>query len=528
MGISLEQYRARIGSFAAKKCKSKDAFDTEVLDPPDIDTSPPTMISISWKTASFGLLLLLLCALCQSQLLLMGGIEPHPGPTTEETLNKRESVIAELVVKADSDTVKNVLRIYKPAMHYNQLQKAFERMPIKPLIETMEFLGVPGCERFVKTSIINRLIRRIKSYFPDECAMCSQEYVVPLGETVLIRCDICEQGVHSRCLAMKLGVAEVELEQMTSEDVRGILYPKSLGTQPYLCGYCYTATIPDPDEGLKKQKTPKPRVNSNAAAIPATTTLTLGDVDSDSVLGPASRTTDPESDGDSSDADTESDKEPPPHSHRKSPLPSRASRTKSKTEDDSSNSKRDKPICSYFRQGQCRHGISGKGCSRAHPKLCHRLMSNGTRGPRGCTKGKSCERFHPKMCSSSINHAECLNATCSLYHVKGTRRLNSKPRSHEEPSRNHNRASDRGSYQTRDNSHRESTQHHPKPVLQQDFLDMFRILKQEIVEAIRAPPHYPPLQNQLPVVSHPNPTMTHHAPPVATQHPPRGYTPLLY
>ena len=53
-------------------------------------------------------------------------------------------------------------------------------------------------------------------------------------------------------------------------------------------------------------------------------------------------------------------------------------------------------------------------------------MNNGNKNPHGCSKGKECLKFHPKMCPSSLAHSQCLNDTCSLYHIKGTRRLNSK------------------------------------------------------------------------------------------------------
>ena len=557
MGISIEQYRGRIGSFAAKKFKTKEVLDEQVLDPPDIDAYPPTTISISWKTASLGLLLILLCALCQSQLLLMGGVEPNPGPTADETLNKRASVIAELVVKADSKTVKEVLRIYKPEMHYDQLKRAFDGPMRKSLIETMDFLGVPGCDGFVKPTIVSKLISRIQSHFPDECGTCSQEFVVSLGETVLLSCSICGQGIHNRCLAMKLGVAEVDLEQMTHDDVQKSLNPKSLQTLVYLCGYCHNSTIPSPDQGRKSKKKDnvKSKKNPKAAAGPAVKTpaiVKIGDnwtdIDSDTGTGtqpPISHSDEDSRESNDADSESESDSDKP-HSRRKSPLRRRSTHKELKGEDGASNnkkkdahpeaktedssSKRDKPVCPFYRQGQCRHGISGKGCSKAHPQLCRKLMLNGTRGPRGCNKGKECERFHPKMCSSSINHAECLNVNCSLYHVKGTRRLNSAPRTQDQPNRNRNKASGRDSRHTEDPTHRESTQQHPKPVLQQDFLDLLRILKQEIVEAIRAPPHYPPLQNQLPMGSHPNPSMTHPTHPPANQHAVlvRGYPHLQY
>ena len=555
MGISLEQYRARIGTFGAKQGKSKDCFDVEVLVPPDIDTSPSTMISISWKTASLSLLLILLCALCQSQLLLMGGVEPHPGPTSEETNDKRASVIAELVVKAESKTVKDVLRLYKPKMTQNQLQKTFENVLLKSLIETMTFLGIPDCVKFVKPTIIDKLISNIQSYFPDDCGMCNQEYSVGFGETIWLSCSVCRQGIHNRCLAMKLGVAEIDLEQMTPEDVRNRVNPCGLQTLIYLCAYCHSAAIPSPDAGLKKKKGASKQPKALPATLPSSNDWT--DLDSDAPVSrelpymPAAGNllNSGNTSHDSSDADSEPDPEDHLPRHRRQSRDKSASHTgdqrkEDKTEDDTSR-KQEKPICPFYRKGQCRHGISGKGCAKAHPKLCPKLMSNGTRGPRGCTKGKDCERFHPKMCPSSINYSECLNENCCLYHVKGTRRLNSNSRSQEQPNRNRSKAnhqdshrdgyaartdshrdsyaartdkhrdsyaartdSQRDSYSARTDSHRhdrdsfpprmESTHQHSKPVSQEDFLELLRILKREIVEAIRTPPPNTPLVSRLP------------------------------
>ena len=255
MGISLDQYRARIGSCAARSCKSKATYEPVVLQQfPDVDTTPLIMIRVSWKASSLGLLLILLCALCQSQLLLMGGVEPHPGPTAEEINDKRATVIAELVVKAESDTVKDVIRRYKPKMTQNQLQKAFEGVHTKALVETMIFLGVPNCDNYVKPTIICKLIKQIQSFFPDDCGICSQEFTVKLGDSVLLKCSICCQGIHNQCLARMLGVAEVELEDMTPDEVWKRMNPCICTTLPYMCEYCFSATIPSPVEGLKKQK----------------------------------------------------------------------------------------------------------------------------------------------------------------------------------------------------------------------------------------------------------------------------------
>ena len=76
----------------------------------------------------------------------------------------------------------------------------------------------------------------IQSLFPDEYSICSQEYVVKLDETVLLSCSICGQGIHPRCLAQKIGVAEVDVATLTAEDIRMKVNPCGLQTLIYLCG----------------------------------------------------------------------------------------------------------------------------------------------------------------------------------------------------------------------------------------------------------------------------------------------------
>ena len=49
-------------------------------------------------------------------------------------------------------------------------------------------------------------------------------------------------------------------------------------------------------------------------------------------------------------------------------------------------------------------------------------MNHGTRASKGCNEGNKCKDFHPKMCPMSITKSECFDLSCTLCHVKGTRR----------------------------------------------------------------------------------------------------------
>ena len=176
-------------------------------------------------------------------------------------------------------------------------------------------------------------------------------------------------------------------------------------------------------------------------------------------------------------------------------------------------------VCTYFRKGQCRYGIGGKGCPRAHPTLCRRLMAHGTHSTRGYTKGSSCPRFHPKMCPSSVSHKECLNDSCSLYHVKGTRRMNSRQQSN---SRRDDHNQDQKKY-----DHTGPIQNTKAPKQDKDdFLEMLNLWKKDIVSAILTD-----LKSQgvyrmnIPAQQHPSAGQLI---PGMTQYPPRGYSQILY
>ena len=481
------------------------------------------------------LLMQLLSKQTHDMLLLIGGVEPHPGPTMEEINEARSSVIAEFVVKADSQAVKDVLRLYKPVMTHYQLQKAFEGTTMKLLVETTNFLGVPGSEKYSKPAIINKLITRIQSLFPDECSICSQEYVVKLDETVLLSCSICGQGIHPRCLAQKIGVAEADLATFTTEDIRMKVNPCGLQTLTYLCGPCHSTEIPSPEIGLKKQ-----RVSNQQKEVKLQVKLphlrsrneseALIDLDSDAAADPPSSTSRIQAISDTHDADSETDQEETaiarPRRRSKPSMRSPGTRNdQNQVSHDREGNDRSKmkPICSFYRKGQCRYGISGKGCPRAHPPLCRKLMNNGNKSPRGCAKGKDCDRLHPKMCPSSINYAECLNDSCSLYHVKGTRRLNSRPHPQEQSSGNKQNA-----------SHKRNDRDlpaQPPPDTQDSFLEVLRVWKQELLDAVdqkiqevRERPA-PPIQMQYSHIPQPAPG---HLIPSATLPAPVGYQLLRY
>ena len=72
-------------------------------------------------------------------------------------------------------------------------------------------------------------------------------------------------------------------------------------------------------------------------------------------------------------------------------------------------------ICRFYRQGTCKHGLTGR--PQEHPRPCRRLMKHGNHSP----QGRACEYFHPKMCPTSLSKRECFKADCKLKHIMGTK-----------------------------------------------------------------------------------------------------------
>ena len=81
-----------------------------------------------------------------------------------------------------------------------------------------------------------------------------------------------------------------------------------------------------------------------------------------------------------------------------------------------------KGICKFFLNGKCRFGISGKGYSQHHPKVCRKLQKFGTQGLVVCNEGSNCEFFHHRLCKCSVRKCICLNQDCKLMHIRGTKR----------------------------------------------------------------------------------------------------------
>ena len=326
-------------------------------------------------------------------------------------IEEKATVLASLIAKATDDEIKNVLRLYDVSQPTHTIKKKLASADKGKLLKTTQYLGITDHTTSTKPIIIHNIICRIQNLFPDLCSFCNVKYTMTIDELPLLECALCGQGAHTPCLRQRLNLDVTQ--EVTAKDIIKMINPFSIPGMHYLCSECDESTIPSEDAT-------SPRSRAGSLSVP--------------------KAVDPAHDVDAT-ADTISSTQPPTH-HLQPPtasstnvvktsnspapqLPTASSTNVAKTNNSPAPPPQPKPTCPFYMKGQCRHGISGKkdgGCPKAHPTLCHRLMTFGDQPKRGCTKGKDCDRLHPKMCPASMAKRECFTETCTLYHVKGTKR----------------------------------------------------------------------------------------------------------
>ena len=485
MGISLEQYRASVGSFNQVSLVSTSRhggfeFNPLEVEEPCIPISP-LPLNVTWKSVALALLLIVLSPTCLGLLLLKGGMESNPSPVTAD--NKR-SVLAALSAGAPTSEIRDCLQCYDISKSTAFIERKMDKISVPILVSTMTYLGASGQECYVKAAIIRNLVCRIENLLPDTCFICENEYTIAKDEVPLLRCAFCGQGIHSPCLLQLLEVSPEQRDSFGPEEVQKKINPCNLPGIFYICHCCEKERIPSDDVGKKKSHTNANRKDS--------LNLTAGLGETDHLIhngGPAasSDTSEPES----QETETPSKVEESPDRQydiadrqpvqRQRPLPanpgenSRPSRQNNghnngATQDIEARKSR---ICSFYRRGTCRYGISGKGCSRSHPKPCRKFMQHGNKTPRGCSEGRACSKFHPQICNNSLTKGECLNEKCTFPHIKGTRRLNSPPK--------------RTQIERQIDRRREASvtlmKENGKSHNQEDFLSALAVLKKELMDS---------------------------------------------
>ena len=340
-----------------------------------------------------------------------------------------QKIIAEFCVDAPCNKVREVLRLYSPDNSYVKQMSIFNSSRCKKsdLIKTLQFLGVSNVswKDQKKKDCAHKLHYRIQNLMPEECGVCKEMYVVKKNDPCLLSCSICGHEVHHKCYESLFkknndGSSVVETMKM----VRGF---------HHLCPSCEDDIIPD-----DKLPTSKSSCCSKTATTVATTKAEPKTTPPPTTAAPVTpKTTPPKTPTvptaaeDSTTTEQQQQQQSGESSSFSSP-PVDEGDTSQSSEGDLQNEQKNletkTQTCKHYKNNKCRFGISGKDCPFLHPKRCSKLMNHGTRANKGCNKGNKCKDFHPKMCPLSISKSECFDASCTLCHVKGTKRHPPKPK----------------------------------------------------------------------------------------------------
>ena len=312
-----------------------------------------------------------------------------------------KKVIAQYIVDAPCNKVKDVLRLYSLQKSYKQQKAAFNTHSKADIIETLEFLGDTSrnWNNELKASCSHGLIYRINSLMPEECGICHETYIVKPSDTHLLSCSICGQEVHHKCYK-----SFFDLQDDTGNPLMDRIL-KATGFH-FLCSECEDDVIPEnhskftagrgaidqPTNDASKSNTEKSalKLSNNVNTIAS---ISHSKTNQRPHLDPVVVITAPSE-----------------------VLQGEKQEIQQEEKDQSTET------CRHYRNNKCKYGISGKGCPYNHPKRCAKLMNHGTRATKGCNLGNKCKDFHPKMCPLSLSKSECLDLECALCHVKGTKR----------------------------------------------------------------------------------------------------------
>lgn len=367
-----------------------------------------------------------------------------------EIIEKRREVLAELVVNAPSDDIKNCLRNYNVEWRTVDNERSINKSSRPIIISTMEYLQVFDND-YNKEPLIKNMVCRIQNLFPDVCGFCNETYVVKVNDSPLLPCKICGQDVHKPCLMSRLRLNNAD--EISESDARHIFNPLNLSGLHYICSHCEPTIIPNKEDGRPKRDG-RSKTEGNKSRVPLTIDTR---VEESVVILP--QETDPVHSATEDPAS--GDQQEVPGDRNGTPL--------SQPNDNDSDKK--KITCRYYIKGNCKHGAKGSKCLYAHPKPCRKLINHGTRTKNGCNKGKKCTEFHPKMCQSSLTKGECFNSSCNLKHVKGTKFK--KDDESKNPSTPPDKNVKNGNTQGKQSS---------SSADKTDFLEVVRLLKEQLLE----------------------------------------------
>ena len=338
-------------------------------------------------------------------------------------------------------------------------------------------------DQYRSDALPDELICRVQNLLPDVCLVCKETYCVKLTDKPIASCVRCGQGCHDVCFLQAMGKTKEELDESNNFGV-SILNPFAPLGLYYICGHCKDEVIPSKDHlKIKKKGIP---ANLQAAAQhqsrESTTNAAPSGTVNQSALQQDEAASDTSQDG-QQDAHHEqlTDRGPPPPPEEALSQQRIARQNNSQPPaNHQRNDGSEPPVCKFYKQGRCKHGVSGKKegvCRYRHPKPCRKFLTSGNHQRRGCTLGSQCQFFHPKMCNSSLRERKCYREDCTYMHIKGTIRTDlphtettNPPARRREPSG--------GPEPRQENAHGNGTRHHPEGV--SSFLGELKNLSEQM------------------------------------------------
>jgi len=348
-------------------------------------------------------------------------------------LDEQTNILSELCSKATT-AVRDCLRKYDNSKQHWQITNALGQESKKALVETLAYLGVPDMDRYLATELPKKLFCRIQNILPDICHICNTQYCIKVSDMPVISCVKCGQGCHNECILKLVGKTEEDLVGLNQADREAIVNPHATIGLFYVCVPCQESTIPQKNEGLKKNtlKTTLAKSTKRDDTPPSDEQNVPQNVDP--VQGNATKNVTFEIAQHSAAGTKQPTQSEVSHAVIPEPTSDPAIQNRNHpgillTPDESHNSKNLPPatVCKHYKRTRCKYGVSGKkegegSCPYFHPKPCKKLMEHGNRGPRGCKKGEQCNLFHPQMCHSSLRQRICIDPSCKFNHVRGTKR----------------------------------------------------------------------------------------------------------
>ena len=137
-------------------------------------------------------------------LLLIGGVEPHPGPmrAADELIAVQTQIITDLSEIPKEPEIKEIIKKYDPTQDANCIFKELSKYKVADLKLAASFLSNKQPEelKLCKDELVNMIITKIENQMPEHCKCCNESYTVQFGSTPTLSCLLCGQGAHDKCL----------------------------------------------------------------------------------------------------------------------------------------------------------------------------------------------------------------------------------------------------------------------------------------------------------------------------------------